>query len=140
MLSISSNFLAWFMSVLRGIVSVLDSRIHLFGLRFSVFWLVLGVVAFVINLFLSIISRRSAVMGGYIANKGKKVEKMISLTEIINRLFIIPFDYGTEIITDYVPSVYDGLGWYVLLGCCILWVFTLINKFFLGGANSVCFV
>lgn len=72
MLSISSNFLAWFLSVLRGIVSVLDSRIHLFGLRFTVFWLVLGVVAFVINLFLSIISRRSAVMGGYIANKSKK--------------------------------------------------------------------
>lgn len=72
MLSISSNFLAWFLSVLRGIVSVLDSRIHLFGLRFTVFWLVLGVVAFVINLFLSIISRRSAVLGGHIANKSKK--------------------------------------------------------------------
>ena len=72
MLSISSNFLAWFMSVLRGVVSVLDSRIHLFGLRFTVFWLVLGVVAFVISLFLSIISRRSAVMGGYISNKMKK--------------------------------------------------------------------
>lgn len=55
---------------------------------------------------------------------------MISLMEIVNRLFVIPFDYGTEIISDYVPSVYDGLGWYVLLGCCILWVFTLINRFF----------
>jgi hypothetical protein len=72
MLSISSNFLDWFLSVLRGIVSVLDTRIHLFGLRFTVFWLVLGVVAFIINLFLAIISRRSAVIGGYISNKGKK--------------------------------------------------------------------
>ena len=72
MLSISSNFLAWFISVLRGIVSVLDARIFLFGLRFTVFWLVLGVVAFIINLFLSIISRRSAVMGGYISNKMRK--------------------------------------------------------------------
>lgn len=72
MLSISSNFLAWFLSVLRGIVSVLDSRIYLFGLRFTVFWLVLGVVSFVISLFLSIISRRSAALGGYIANKTRK--------------------------------------------------------------------
>lgn len=77
MLSISSNFLQWFLSVLRGIVSVLDARIHLFGLRFTVFWLVLGVVAFVINLFLSIISRRSAVIGGYLAKQGKKGDREI---------------------------------------------------------------